>query len=49
MSVGNEEAIYSGVTHPTNPERYLALSETIKEIERKKNNGAPLVPDVRVR
>ena len=47
MSLKDDEAIYVGKTHPTNPERYIALGKTISEIKRKKRQGVMLVPDLR--
>lgn len=44
MSVANGAGIDSRVTHPTNPERFVALRKTIEEIEHKKKTGQPLVP-----
>ena len=34
-------------THPSTPQRFIALENTIKEIEEKKKRGAPLVPEKR--
>ena len=47
MSLRNEAAITNGVTHPTNPERYIALDKTIREIKNKKKNGKILLPNIR--
>ena len=41
---GNIEAKYAQ-SHPTSPERFVMLEETIKEIDSKKERGLPLVPD----
>jgi len=32
-------------THPSTPERALALKETIEEIEAKQKEGRPLTPE----
>lgn len=47
MSLQDSKAIYNGVTHPSNPERYVALGQTIREIDRKKEAGEPLVPNIK--
>lgn len=44
MSVEMPQAIYTGTTHPTNPERYVGMSETITEINQKKAAGQPVLP-----
>lgn len=36
------------VTHPTNPERFVSLDKTIKEIKSKKARGVPLEPNFEV-
>jgi predicted Zn-dependent protease len=46
MSKKNPDGIYVGSTHPTNPDRYVALSKTIAEIEAKRGAGAPLFPEI---
>lgn len=48
MSLRNEASINNAVTHPTNPERYIALDKTIREIKSKKKKGQPLLPNIRV-
>ena len=45
MSTANPDAIYTATTHPTNPERFVAMNETVAEINRKKAAGQPLIPD----
>lgn len=45
MSVENPQAIYTGSTHPSNAERYVNMNKTIAEIEHKKVNNLPLVPE----
>jgi len=47
MSYANESAIDTGVTHPTNPERFVAMKKTIAEITYKHNNGLPLIPELK--
>ncbi len=44
MSTANPDAIYTATTHPTNPERYVAMNETVAEIKAKKAAGQPLLP-----
>lgn len=46
MSLRDEESIHNGFTHPTNPERYIALGKTIREIKRKKDAGQALLPNL---
>lgn len=41
---GGEKSIYTSTTHPTNPERYVALNKTVEEIQQKKNDGIDLLP-----
>lgn len=45
MSLQNPDSIYIGTTHPTNPDRYLTLEKTIAEINDKRVQGVPLVPE----
>lgn len=47
MSTANPNAIYTATTHPTNPERFVAMNETVAEINRKKSAGQPVLPDVK--
>lgn len=47
MSTANPNAIYTATTHPTNPERFVAMNDTVAEINRKKAAGQPLFPDVK--
>lgn len=47
MSTANPNAIYTATTHPTNPERFVAMNATIAEINRKKAAGQPVLPDVK--
>jgi hypothetical protein len=49
MSIENPSSIeksYSN-THPSNPERFLAIERTVNEINEKKRLGMPLVPNVK--
>lgn len=46
MSKLDKRSIYGTTTHPTNPERYIGLAKTIKEINEKKKRGAKLVPNI---
>jgi membrane-associated protease RseP (regulator of RpoE activity) len=41
------ERSYSN-THPTTPERFVAIERTIKEINEKKQLGMPLIPDTKM-
>lgn len=45
MSQANEAAIDHGVTHPTNPARFVAMKKTIAEINYKRQNGLRLLPE----
>ncbi len=45
MSVQDSKGIYTGQTHPTNPERFIALNKTVTEIEYKRKHRMPLVPE----
>lgn len=46
-SLRNPNAIYNATTHPTNPERFIALSHTVEEIQQKKKEGKQLLPDMK--
>lgn len=46
MSKKNPDGMYTGTTHPTNPDRYVALSKAIQEIEAKRAAGVPLMPEI---
>lgn len=45
MAAENPEAIAHSTTHPTTPERFLGLDQTIAEIRQKAARGAPLLPE----
>ena len=45
MSVQDSKGIYTGQTHPTSPERFIALNKTVTEIEYKRQHRIPLVPE----
>lgn len=49
MSVESPDSIQGSFfsTHPSNPERYLRLRESIKEVQSKKSQGLPLIPNYR--
>lgn len=47
MSTANPGAIYTGTTHPTNPERFVAMNTTVLEIEVKKDTGQPVLPNMK--
>ena len=46
MAVENPNAIDHSSSHPTTPERFLALEQAIEEIETKRQNGEDLLPEV---
>lgn len=43
-SIKNKKAIYTAVTHPTNPERFVQMRKTIEEIKAKQAADEPLIP-----
>lgn len=47
MAASNSRGIYTASTHPTYPERYIAMQQTINEIRSKEKNGEPLLPSFR--
>tara|TARA_B100001123_G_scaffold398921_2_gene483420 strand:- start:809 stop:1627 length:819 start_codon:yes stop_codon:yes gene_type:complete len=47
MTRQNPAGIYTRTTHPTGPERYVVLNKTIAEIQTKKQNGQPLLPNLK--
>ncbi len=49
MTVNNPRTLYIRTTHPTNPERFVGMQNTINEIAAKKNAGEPLLPNVKVK
>jgi len=46
MSEKNQGSIKQVITHPTNPERFVALEKAIKEIKEKEQKGEALIPNV---
>jgi len=48
MSLRDSNSINNGFTHPTNPERYIALGKVIREIKRKKQSAQAMLPDIRI-
>jgi len=44
MAAADSRGIYTASTHPTYPERYIAMQQTINEIRAKEKNGEPLLP-----
>ena len=34
-------------THPSSPERFVAIEQIVKEIKEKQQTGQPLVPDLK--
>lgn len=49
MATTNSKAITMKSSHPTTPERFIALEATVKEIRRKVENGQPLKPELKDR
>lgn len=47
MATNNSASITIKSTHPTAPERFLALETTVKEIKDKIANGQPLTPEMK--
>lgn len=48
MAVENgEKSLYIRRTHPTSPERFVAIERTRQEILSKKKNGQPLYPNIK--
>ncbi len=47
MALDNPDAIYTRTTHPTSPERFVALQQTADEIRYKRNMGLALVPELK--
>ncbi len=45
MSIENPEAIYSSTTHPSNASRFVALQKAVYEINYKRKNRIPQLPD----
>jgi hypothetical protein len=45
MSAREPDGIYVSTTHPTNPERYVAMQKTVEEISHKKKAREPLLPN----
>lgn len=47
MVTNNSASITMKSSHPTAPERFLALESTVKEIKDKISSGQPLVPEMK--
>ncbi len=47
MAAENSRSITARGSHPTSPERFLAIEQTHAEIQQKKRNGQPLAPNFR--
>lgn len=47
MSARDSKGIYTNSTHPSNPQRYVAMQQTVREIEAKKSRGQPLLPEMK--
>lgn len=45
FSVQDPKGIYTSKTHPSNPERFVALNKTVSEIEYKQKHRIQLLPD----
>jgi predicted Zn-dependent protease len=45
MSTANPDSIYSSVTHPSNPERFVSMQKTIGEIRQKEKAKQALIPN----
>lgn len=41
------DAIHNGTSHPTNPERYIAIETAVKEIQNKQHEGVVLMPNMK--
>ncbi len=44
MAAADSRGIYTATTHPTYPERYIGMQQTINEIRAKEQAGQPLLP-----
>ena len=47
MAVSNSQAITIKTSHPTTPERFVAIESTVKEINTKIEKGQPLKPELK--
>lgn len=47
MATANSQAITIKSSHPTTPERFIALETTVKEIKQKIDSGLPLRPEMK--
>ena len=47
LSVQEPDSENGGLTHPSNPERFVAMQKTISEIEYKRKHHLPLLPDMK--
>lgn len=47
LSASNPASIDNAYTHPTNPERFLAIKKTRAEIQKKRKAGQPLIPNMK--
>ena len=48
MAAENPDAIFTKSTHPTSPERFISISKTVLEIERKIKNNQPMKPELKI-
>lgn len=47
MAAENPDAIFTKTTHPSSPERFVAINQTVNEIKRKVANNEILKPDLK--
>lgn len=45
FTVQEPDTAYGGLTHPSNPERFVAMQKTVQEIAVKRKDRLPLVPE----
>ncbi len=50
MAIAHPSSIQTNhaATHPSTPERFLGLENTVAEIARKRSTGAPFTPEMKV-
>ena len=47
MAIANPGAIGLATSHPTSAERFVRIEQAVKEIEEKREEGRPLLPEMR--
>lgn len=47
FTIYDPNGLYTSLTHPSNPERAVAIQNTVAEINAKRAGGKPLVPELR--